>query len=759
MDEILATFGGDGSFFEQPNNSSSFPDLDNPFDSLDPAPADLLPPAQDPISAPPPTASQDFLRLPTESPPPSAPSTQALFAAPTANALQQPSFELALDPSAVAQAAAVASAAAPPPNPSAPPTSNTATPVNSSVHQARGAAVRCGNAANVAAAVVARAPPKTVAKQTRAPPQTDSVRRRLRPAADVVVAYCWRTAASPASFARKLRSKMPLCDAQTVGKGKRLREEPVSAPASKRLKVASGAALRSVGTTNRGRKACKWTLSDDAEGAVLDALISRMCQGEAASMRLLNYLRHLILVGVVRTRCVIATCLVFTGDPSDRSMHAIARLFCELLPNYAFSSSAEELTAESCNFLDAFILVLDCTRKSPYLAKHLALLLRDNRLISLVRACGRRVKPRWTQILSLVALLEADAANGGGSPSSIRATNALSVSPELALLFSKLRLGLGSGSTSFETIAKVANANVNVPTPAQGLNVAIQAAVTVIARLFGAKVGQALIGLWTNNDRRGVDLASFEMIENGVQEQMRQPAYKPQLSLRDSVRACEATIRFLTDHAESVTPASHAQWTNVWGGRERLLRIVRDTVPQLRNKLLTEVGCMLVAMAVVGSAAIVLGPALRVSDEGVVDEDVEKHTTDLVSFAVGCMEDAAQAEETPAWRSFGLWLLLFASRCGSMLRDARCEHVKAARVLRAWGSMPTGTPGAHTGGGANSQHRGTGASSSSASSAAASAAAEVVATFAAPAAHAIVDMSDVNGEDATLLALCSDYIQ
>lgn len=209
-----------------------------------------------------------------------------------------------------------------------------------------------------------------------------------------------------------------------------------------------------------------------------------------------------------------------------------------------------------------------------------------------------------------------------------------------------------------------------------------------------------------------------------------------------------------------------ASWSTAWGGRKRLTKLLTDALPQARAELRSESASMLVALAVVGATAMALGPAMRLEEQGpqtvdaagaaqreAADSDIAESVGDFAAFAVTTLETGATAEETPMWRSLGLWTLLFASRCGALLSAAGCDHVRVAKVLRAWAGAPTGSPGAHSTG----AHKSLSAAQRPSSAQVAAQAAEVIALFATPAAHAIIDAADTSGDDRTMQALCDDY--
>jgi hypothetical protein len=336
--------------------------------------------------------------------------------------------------------------------------------------------------------------------------------------------------------------------------------------------------------------------------------------------------------------------------------------------------------------------------------------------------------------------------------------------------------------------------------------------VTEVASLvFGGGVGQSLRALWASREMVGGDLTFLNVIEQKAFDGASSGPLA-RYGIRDRIRACEAIVRYLAECAAA--RKSTDPWMGAWGGNERLARMLRDALPQVRNELRSEFSCLMIATAVIGSAVLCLGAALQLDDPNngvpVTDqaaaaermhmyERVEDVITELSGFAVNCLEEAAVAEEAPAWRSLGVWLLLLSSRCGCMLRASRCNHARAAKVLRAWGGSSTavhgssqhqshasshvragsmassGGCGAGGGGGGvphGAQGRGYGGSTSGAPASiagggggghhshaspppAGGSTTEGVSAVAANTALAVLDASDTSGDDATLRALCS----
>lgn len=524
-----------------------------------------------------------------------------------------------------------------------------------------------------------------------------------------------------------------------------------------------------------------WLLPPASEGAILDALFAKIVHSGAASSRLLSFLSHVLFTGVVSQRAVVSTCLACvetTPGISDHVMQSFAHLLFGIIPYYTFTFSAGDLTPEIKDFLSAFVMVVKCTTKHPCLASDLTAALSQDRVVTLVRACARRIPSIWPQLRLALSQLE-DAPNSVTQMGAegLLTHSAVSMSPNLKTLVARLSQGLSVGITPLDTIA-ASIGTVSVPPAEAPLSVALQTVFAITMHVFGNDVSSALRELWNHRETMAGDLPLLIALEKAAKPPPNASSSgshsAAKYAFRNNVQACEAVVHFVAERS-FVTGAAE-KWSSLWGGKDRLKRIIVNAMPQVKSEIRSEAGALMVAMAVTCCAVMCLGPALRMRDtnDGVEPrdasaaellqeqcEEVEDTVGELTSFAVCILEEAANAEEVPLWRSFGLWLLLLMSRAGCMLRACGCEHVRAVRVLRAWGGMPTGTPGTHTthGGGAHKHSSQAGAGGHPQSSSLAASQTEGVVMFAGSASLAIIDVSDASGSDDTLLSLCIDLVQ
>lgn len=601
---------------------------------------------------------------------------------------------------------------------------------------------------------------------------TDSERAQLRPLALNVVSDSWRASRNPADFVSSVRKRLPNSSGGSGGGG--VVEDSSNQPA---VSLTSGVKQEA----KEGKDSdVSWQLPLSSEGAVLDALFIHLVKGEATSTRLLSYLSYSLLTGIVSQRSVISTCLKWvnaTPNISERVMRSLARFMATVLPHYIFAFAEDDLTPEVKEFLGMFTMILKYTARSPSLASDLVRVLNHDRIVALVRACARRIPSVWPQLDAAIAELENPTQTSVENQNSFAPQSAFSVAPELKELVPRLKRGLCVGITSLESIASSIG-NLGVPPSDASLPVAIQTAFAVTLQVFGNEVAAALRDLWSQREGQGGDLPLLGALERATKATTnpnQSHSSTPKYSFKNKVQACEAIVRFLAER--SSVPGASEKWKGLWGGKERLKRIIRDAIPQVKNDIRSEAGALIVSMSVTCCAAMCLGPSLRIDDpnDGVdvldaaeasqqesQNEEVEETMGELISFAVGSLEEAATAEETPLWRSFGLWLLLLMSRSGSMLRASGCEHARAARVLRAWAGMPTGTPGSHTAHGSSSHKHSSQSGSTHQQSQASNypwSMTEGVSMFAASSSLAIIDVSDVSGSNDTIKALCDDLVQ
>lgn len=597
----------------------------------------------------------------------------------------------------------------------------------------------------------------------------DSERLALRSAAVAIVADSWRAAAIPFHFVSSVCARLPSRSATN--------------PAAVVEDSGLSPGLTSVSSLT-DPSFDVWLLPPPSEGAILDALFSKIVNSEVPSTRLLNYLSHSLLTGIVSQRAVISTCLHWTGSTpgvSEQVLQAFTRFMSRIIPHYRFTFSGSDLTVEIKDFLTAFNMVINCTAKSPSLAPDLVSVLVQERVITLVRACARRIPTFWSRLHTSLEKLD----SAPQLPSHLAATalptqSAMAVAPYLKPLVTRLTYGLAVGITSLDTIA-ASIGTLSVPAQEAPIPNSLQCTFTIAHHVFGNDVAVALRELLSKREPLHGDLPALVKLERAAKipgvNGTTHSSVSAKYAFRNNVQACEAIVRFIAERAS--VPDATEHWSTLWGGKDRLKRIIVNALPQVKTEIMSETGALIVAMAVTCCAAMCLGPALRIRDpnDGVEprnaneakliqqqNEEVEDAVGELTSFAVFILEEAATAEETPSWRSFGLWLLLLMSRTGCLLRACGCDHVRAARVLRAWSGVPTGTPGTHTShnnSGHKSNVHGNGSNNGThqPSSSSNASQTEGISMFATSASLAIIDASDVSGCDETIQALCDDLVQ
>lgn len=606
-----------------------------------------------------------------------------------------------------------------------------------------------------------------------APSSLETERHALQPTALAIVADSWLAAATPADFVSSVRARLPSCSA---GNPPAMIDDSALSRSPNPLTTTSATPL------SGGSDLDVWLLPPASEGAILDALFSKIVNSEAASTRLLNYLSYSLVTGIVSQRAVVSTCrqwVSMTPNISDHVLQAFTRLITRIIPHYRFTYSDANLTSEIREFLSVFILVVKSTAKAPSLASDLVNVLVQERVVALVRACARRIPSSWPPLRAALAQLDSPPQSSPHAvAAALPAQSATSVAPYLNPLVKRLTHGLAVGITTLDTIAT--SIGSSVPLQETSISNSLHSIFAIAIHVFGADVAGALRELLSQHEPVQGDLSSLVKLERAAKlpsSGSSHSSMSAKYAFRNNVQACEAIVRFVVERVSAPSVAEH--WSHLWGGKDRLKRIIVNTLPQVKNEITSETGALIVAMAVTCSAAMCLGPALRIKDpnDGVEprdakemalmqqqNEEVEDAVGELVSFAVFILEEAATAEEVPSWRSFGLWLLLLMSRAGCMLRACGCDHVRAARVLRAWGGVPTGTPGTHA---SHSSHKqsshgvvgGNSGSHQQASSSSSSLQTEGVSMFATPASLAIIDVSDVSGRDETIHALCDDLVQ
>lgn len=616
--------------------------------------------------------------------------------------------------------------------------------------------------------------------QMSSAPISDANRESLRPLALAIVSEAWSTSATPADFISSVRARLPNA----------LNSKPfvVDDSSSPKINSSISAAQESPGSVKsmpsdllsvNGISLNIWQLPSASEGAILDALFVKIINCDAASSRLMSYLSYSLVTGIVSQRAVLSTCHAWVGKippGKDHALQSFARFMTQILPFYKFTIPSPDVTSEVGEFLSAFLLVVKCASEVPTLSSELASVLMHDRVVALIRACARREPAIWQKLhVSLSQLNVPPVTNRQGRVPSLPSQSAVEMTPYLTPLIARVTHGLAVGVTPFESIATSIGVSVS-SLDNSSIASALQTTFSISGHLFGKDVLLALRELWSQ--REGLHGDSKYLVD--LDRAAKLPSFSSHHSssavkyaLKTNVQACEAIVRFLAEKAS--VPGMTDKWSWSWGGKDRLKRIVVNALPQVKNEIRSEGGALLVAMAVVSCAAMCLGPALRMKDanDGVQprdeqelallqrqNEEVEDAVSELTAFAVFSLEQAATAEEVPAWKSIGLWLLLLMSKAGSMLRASGCDHVRAARVLRVWGGMPTGTPGTHTAhGGSSHKHPSQGNGGHQVQGSSSSVLSEGVTLFAESASLAIIDVSDATGSDDTIEAICDDLVQ
>lgn len=154
-----------------------------------------------------------------------------------------------------------------------------------------------------------------------------------------------------------------------------------------------------------------------------------------------------------------------------------------------------------------------------------------------------------------------------------------------------------------------------------------------------------------------------------------------------------------------------------------------------------------------------------------LDEDVVELAEEVCAASIGFLEEAARSEEPPVWQNIGLWLLLLVCRIDGLARAGGCDQARAASVLRLWttggwgapsfaggsvrsGRVSSGWPAGRVIGvsGSGSTHPRSGGGRLGANGW------DSMAAVASSAVLSVVDAADMDGDDATLHALCSEFV-
>lgn len=454
--------------------------------------------------------------------------------------------------------------------------------------------------------------------------------------------------------------------------------------------------------------AMQWQLEPEMEAALLEALLSRISAGLAASTRLIGYLRHSLIAGLFSQRAVLRACVSAFPNMTDRVSHAISSLLAEMLPYFTFSDSPSRLDADADQYLNGLLLILKCAKSSTSLAATATSFLLCDRVITTTRTCVRRHPSKWESIQRGLSELESSEvlqsnANCQQMSGSTRSTSMLC---SLHTGIKRLRQGLCAGAESLQSIC-CSMKGVEIAEVGCQINVALESALAVIGRVFGPDVFKAFRLLWVQHEPPGGDVQLLTFIEQRSVPSSAVDSFT-RYTVKDKVRICQAIVRYLATCA--AVPGSVDNWRQKWGGIHRLSRMLRDSLPQIKLSVRSEFSSLMVATAVVVSAAICLGPALQLDDSNigsdsecldnlakrmVHDDTVGSAMMELSGFAMGSLEEAAVADEPPPWRSFGVWILLLASHCGCMLRAGFCDPVRVSSILQAWGGSASIASSSH----------------------------------------------------------------
>jgi len=439
-------------------------------------------------------------------------------------------------------------------------------------------------------------------------------------------------------------------------------------------------------------------------------------QARATSSRLMNYMRTCIAESLISQRVALmvlvsAKPLQDSSSESSRIRRDIVGLVGEIMPWYDITGKTSEAIVNECvHYLAAVSTMLRQAAQIESLMREVVQALSYPRVIALARCAGRRVQKSWLLVEEVMKEVAASTAARG----------------PLMDIIHKLKEGLYSSFDHPDYI----RLNRNRPISEDWSNVH-KAAVPILDQ----KVVDALKVLWEEGESSGGDCKALLELEQMAE------VYRTDSTLMEKVRVCELLV---------FSVACHAQTRNGevlklrWGGLPRLLRLVRDALPQAKPQATNELSGLVVACAVVGCAARVLGMG---RDSTFNSEDGIECSIGLRGFAIAYLEEVLAAEDSLEWRPFGVWLLLFASRCGNLLQAPSddlsggtvSDHVRAAKALRDW-SLFGGTT-----------------ASSAVPNSIPNFGNESTASLAMESAMRVID-ADLSGSDEILLELCSDLV-
>jgi len=494
---------------------------------------------------------------------------------------------------------------------------------------------------------------------------------------------------------------------------------------------------------------------------------------------------------------------------SEEVKDAFLRLLAQMLPWYSMSplNGPRDVQPEIEAFLPALGLILGTfslpeaasstlseqttngASEAAAAASSQSVFLRslmDDRIIALARACGRRSPALWEQIeaqASHVITCTSQFMQSAGRPNGQQnqAGNAVLVcAKQWQAICLRLRDGLAAGvATPFSATLIQSKAGQLT------LLVIMEYVLKNTKPILGESVTLALREFWAKKEPPGGDLESLKRIESAASALHAQSeaalgaemagaaqnGEKPKYSFREQFRMCEMFVKQFSE-ASTIRDTHTDRWLNEWGGRARLGRLLRDVLPQIRGQLRTVYSCLMVATAVIAVSSICCGPSLvqggvaqAASVQLGANDELDELTSILGTNSVDCLREAALAEEPPANRSFGLWLMRLASRSGALLRLSKCNYALAVRVLRSWEVINGGKPFTDTAFGRNGvelppSHPSIAAAESAASGNSSGAqGSKLTPTLSSSSAVLIVDAADNVADDTGLRLLCTEPVQ
>eukprot|EP00188_Purpureofilum_apyrenoidigerum_P004512 Plantae.Rhodophyta-Purpureofilum_apyrenoidigerum.ctg5146.p1 GENE.Plantae.Rhodophyta-Purpureofilum_apyrenoidigerum.ctg5146~~Plantae.Rhodophyta-Purpureofilum_apyrenoidigerum.ctg5146.p1 ORF type:complete len:669 (+),score=109.44 Plantae.Rhodophyta-Purpureofilum_apyrenoidigerum.ctg5146:505-2511(+) len=463
-------------------------------------------------------------------------------------------------------------------------------------------------------------------------------------------------------------------------------------------------------------------LDADLEEVLMTTLLNRAIaaggtpsgtQARATSSYLMNYMRSCIAESLISQRVALmvlvsAKPLQDSNPESSRLRRDIVGLIGEIMPWYDITGKNSEAIANECtHYLAAVSIMLLQAAQIESLMREVVQAFSHPRVIALARCAGRRVRKSWLLVEDAMAEVASAPVKRG----------------PLMSIIHKLKEGLYSSFDHPDYL----RLNRNRPIGEDCANT-YSAAVPIL----GQRVVDALKVLWEESESTGGDWKALLELEQLAD------VYRTDSTLMEKVRSCELLVFSVACQAQN---RNRQELRMTWGGLPRLLRLIRDALPQAKPQATNEFSGLVVACGVVGCAARVLGMG---RDPIFNSEDGIECSISLHGFAIAYLEEVLAAEDSLEWRPLGVWLLLFASRCGNLLQTPTdnfsgstvSDHVRAAKALRDW-----------------SLFGGTTASSAGPSSIPNFS----TASLAMESAMRVID-ADLSGSDEILLELCSDLV-